>query len=557
MLDAARATGHDTAMSEAPRSNAAEFTVSEISLALKRTVEDNFGFVRVRGEISGFRGQHASGHAYFTLKDESATIDAVVWKGNYPRLGFKPEEGLEVIATGRLTTFPRSSKYQIVIERLEPAGAGALMALLEERRKRLAAEGLFARERKRPLPYLPRVIGVITSPTGAVIRDILHRLEDRFPSHVIVWPVRVQGETSAAEVTAALEGFNALPETGPVPRPDLLIVARGGGSIEDLWGFNEESVVRAVAASAIPVITAVGHETDTTLVDHAADMRAPTPTAAAEAAVPVRAELISYVGDLETRMRHATRRIAAAGRDRWRAAAAGLPRPHDLVNPQRQRLDHAASNLFACLRHSVAERRLAIGQIAPLLRPERLRQHLAERGRMLDALLDRARRGLTAETRALRLRLTGSQRELPRLARQQVATRRQRFDALSGRLSIRPLRDEVNVARNRLDALSGRLVTGFAREISRRRQTLDTQDKLLASLGYTNVLARGFALVHTAETDALVTGRADTAPGMAVEIEFVDGRVEAVIGADGTPRPATPRRKPRDPGTPEGQESLF
>ena len=233
--------------------NAAEFTVSEIAQAVKRTVEDEFGHVRVRGEISGFRGQHSSGHCYFTLKDDAATIDAVVWKGSYARLAFKPEEGLEVIATGRLTTFPRSSKYQIVIENIEPAGAGALMALLEERRKKLLAEGLFARERKRPLPYLPRVIGVVTSPTGAVIRDILHRLEDRFPSHVVVWPVRVQGDTCAAEVVNAIEGFNGLSDTGAIPRPDLLIVARGGGSIEDLWGFNEEAVVRAVAASRIPI----------------------------------------------------------------------------------------------------------------------------------------------------------------------------------------------------------------------------------------------------------------------------------------------------------------
>eukprot|EP00873_Tetraselmis_striata_P032563 jgi/Tetstr1/452827/TSEL_039863.t1 len=268
------------------QSNAFEFTVSEISQAVKRTVEDQFGYVRVRGEISGFRGQHSSGHCYFTLKDDAAAMDAVVWKGNYSRLAFKPQEGLEIIATGRLTTYPRSSKYQIVIENIEPAGAGALMALLEERRKKFIAEGLFAPERKKELPYLPRVIGVVTSPTGAVIRDILHRLDDRFPSHVIVWPVRVQGDTCAPEVTAAIDGFNAFPPEGPIPRPDLLIVARGGGSIEDLWGFNEESVVRAVARSAIPVISAVGHETDITLVDYVADRRAPTPTGAAEMAVP-------------------------------------------------------------------------------------------------------------------------------------------------------------------------------------------------------------------------------------------------------------------------------
>ena len=287
---------------ESPASNAHEFSVSELAQAVRRAVEDEFGYVRVRGEISGFRGQHSSGHAYFTLKDDGASIDAVVWKTAWPRLTFKPEEGMEVIATGRLTTFPKSSKYQIVIEQIEPAGAGALMALLEARRKKLAAEGLFAADRKRQLPYLPRVIGVVTSPTGAVIRDILHRLDDRFPSHVLVWPVRVQGETSAAEVAAAITGFNALPEGGAIPRPDLLIVARGGGSVEDLMAFNEEAVVRAVAECDIPVISAVGHETDTTLIDFVADVRAPTPSAAAEMAVPVRTELLAQSLDFERRI---------------------------------------------------------------------------------------------------------------------------------------------------------------------------------------------------------------------------------------------------------------
>ncbi len=361
---------------EQPQSNAHEFSVSELAQAVKRTVEDEFGFVRVRGEISGFRGQHSSGHAYFTLKDDLAAIDAVVWRGTWPRLRFKPEEGMEVIATGRLTTFPKSSKYQIVIEQIEPAGAGALMALLEERRKTLAAEGLFATERKRRLPYLPRVIGVVTSPTGAVIRDILHRLDDRFPSHVLVWPVRVQGDTSAAEIAAAVEGFNALAADGPIPRPDLLIVARGGGSIEDLWSFNEEIVVRAVAASTIPVISAVGHETDTTLVDHASDHRAPTPTAAAEAAVPVRGELIAYVDDQGQRMRNCTRQALRHGRDRLRAAAGDLPRPLDLLAIARQRLDFASSNLAASLRHLGQQKRLRLATAAARLSPNALRADL-------------------------------------------------------------------------------------------------------------------------------------------------------------------------------------
>ncbi|MGB6326772.1 MAG: exodeoxyribonuclease VII large subunit, partial [Methylocella sp.] len=278
-------------MSDPAISNAPELSVSELSAALKRTVEDRFGFVRVRGEISNYRGPHSSGHVYFCLKDQSARIDAVIWKGVFAKLRTKPREGLEVVATGKVTTYPGKSTYQIIVEALELAGIGALMALVEERRRKLAAEGLFDEARKRPLPFLPACIGVVTSPTGAVIRDILHRIAERFPRHVVVWPVRVQGETSAAEIAAAIDGLNALPEHGPLRRPDVIIVARGGGSLEDLWSFNEEIVVRAAARSLVPLIAAVGHETDWTLIDHAADLRAPTPTAAAEKAVPVRSEL--------------------------------------------------------------------------------------------------------------------------------------------------------------------------------------------------------------------------------------------------------------------------
>src|SRR5438093_1987932 len=281
--------------------NVAEFTVSELSAALKRTVEDAYGYVRVRGEVSGYKGPHSSGHVYFALKDEGAKIDAVIWKTAFGRMRIKPGEGLEVIVTGRLTTYPNRSSYQIIVETLEPAGVGALMALLAERKRKLAAEGLFDEARKQLLPFLPEVIGVVTSPTGAVIRDILHRLADRFPRHVIVWPVKVQGEGCAEEVAAAIHGFNALPLDGPMRRPDLLIVARGGGSLEDLWSFNEEIVVRAAAASMIPLIAAVGHETDVTLIDFAADVRAPTPSAAAERAVPVRVELSVRVDGLARR----------------------------------------------------------------------------------------------------------------------------------------------------------------------------------------------------------------------------------------------------------------
>ena len=281
-----------------PVSNVPEWSVGDLASALKRTLEDAFGHVRLRGEISGFRGQHGSGHAYFSLKDGSARIDAVVWKGTFNRLRQQPQEGLEVVATGRITTFPGKSSYQIVIETLEPAGIGAWMALLEERKRVLAAEGLFAAERKRPIPYLPRVVGVVTSPTGAVIRDILHRLEDRFARPVLVWPVRVQGEGAAEEIAAAIRGFNALAPGGAIPRPDVLIVARGGGSIEDLWAFNEEAWCARPRSSTIPLISAVGHETDTTLIDFVSDRRAPTPTGAAEMAVPVRADLVAEVSDL-------------------------------------------------------------------------------------------------------------------------------------------------------------------------------------------------------------------------------------------------------------------
>jgi exodeoxyribonuclease VII large subunit len=325
--------------------NAPEFTVSELSNALRRTVEDAYAHVRVRGEISGFKGPHSSGHCYFALKDENAKIEAVIWKSALYRMRFKPQEGLEVIATGRLTTYPGSSKYQIVIEALEPAGIGALMALMEERKKKLAAEGLFSETRKQLLPWLPEVIGVVTSPTGAVIRDILHRLEDRFPRRVLLWPVKVQGDGSAEQIAAAIRGFNALPEAGRIPRPDVLIVARGGGSLEDLWSFNEEIVVRAAADSMIPLISAVGHETDITLIDFVADKRAPTPTAAAEMAVPVRSELLAEVDSLARRTFVCWRRGHESRRNELRAASRALPSAAELLAIPRQRFDTASGAL--------------------------------------------------------------------------------------------------------------------------------------------------------------------------------------------------------------------
>ena len=532
--------------------NAAEFTVSEIAQAVKRTVEDEFGHVRVRGEISGFRGQHSSGHCYFTLKDDAASIDAVVWKGSYARLAFKPEEGLEVIATGRLTTFPRSSKYQIVIENIEPAGAGALMALLEERRKKLLAEGLFARERKRSLPYLPRVIGVVTSPTGAVIRDILHRLDDRFPSHVLVWPVRVQGDTCAPEVVNAIEGFNALLPDGPIPRPDLLIVARGGGSIEDLWGFNEEAVVRAVAASAIPIISAVGHETDTTLIDYASDMRAPTPTAAAEAAVPVRAELIAYVEDHGARQRQAARRSLASLKDRLRAAGAGLPRPADLVSTQRQSLDLASSQLSGALRHFVQARRIAFSNLASAMQPRLVRQRQAELHERLANLGRRGQSGLVKSVERARLTFDPSSRQLPIAAATSLERKQGLLARLLPRLTVQPLRAELRHARGQLGPLGQRLDQAGAQLTTGRRQQLVQLSKLLETLSYRNVLARGYALVQD-EAGKVISSQAAARPGEALKLTFADGEVGVTVAG----APAA-RRKPARSGPDDGsQESLF
>jgi exodeoxyribonuclease VII large subunit len=372
--------------------NIHEFTVSELSFALKRQIEESFGHVRVRGEV-GRVSRPGSGHVYLDLKDEKAVLGAVIWKGTAAGLRIKPEQGLEVIATGRLTTFPGQSKYQLVIEHLEPAGIGALMALLEERRKALAAEGLFDEARKKKLPFLPEVIGVVTSPSGAVIRDILHRLADRFPRHVIVWPALVQGERAAGEVAAAIQGFNALPETGPLRRPDLLIVARGGGSLEDLWPFNEEMVVRAAAASRIPLISAVGHETDTTLIDFAADRRAPTPSAAAEMAVPVRAELLALLQDRGGRLIHGQSRLLAEGRTRLMGLARALPRPLDLLALSRQRFDGSAERLPRALLEAMSRRALALSGLAAALRPRALLQDALRHGARLRELQERAEAG--------------------------------------------------------------------------------------------------------------------------------------------------------------------
>ncbi|ODS00787.1 exodeoxyribonuclease VII large subunit [Methyloceanibacter methanicus] len=471
--------------------NVTEYSVSELAFALKRTVEEAYGLVRLRGEVSGYRGPHASGHCYFRLKDEGAAIEAVVWRGVFSRLKFKPEEGLEIVAKGKITTYPGGSKYQIVIEELEPAAAGALMALLEQRKKQLAAEGLFDEARKQDLPYLPGVIGVVTSPTGAVIRDILHRLADRFPSHVIVWPVRVQGETCAAEVAAAIAGFNA-GIAGDGVLPDLIIVARGGGSLEDLWGFNEEIVARAAAASTIPLISAVGHETDWTLIDLVADYRAPTPTAAAEVAVPVRSELLSAVQTYGVRMAGTMRRALEQWRSRVTASARGLPRREAILGLPRQRLDTASGRLLQSLRANTQSHRGVLARTAAALRP-----------------------GLVAR---------------------RVATARD----LLGRLD-----------RDRARAITAR--------VERARQRLDAQAKLLGTLGYHNVLARGFALARDGE-GAMVRSAGAVHPGEALDIQFADGHIEAeAVKHTGTRSPAPKPKRPKKPKpAPDGgQGSLL
>jgi exodeoxyribonuclease VII large subunit len=461
--------------------NLVEYTVSELAFALKRTVEDAYGLVKLRGEISGFKGRHSSGHCYFTLKDEGACIEAVIWRSTFERLKFKPDEGLEVVARGRITTYPDRSKYQIVIDALEPAGIGALLAQLEERKKRLANEGLFEEARKQALPFLPRIIGVVTSPTGAVIRDILHRLADRFPCHVLVWPVRVQGETCAVEVTAAIAGFNAFDAAGPIPRPDLIIVARGGGSLEDLWGFNDEAMARAVAASAIPLISAVGHETDWTIIDYVADFRAPTPTAAAERAVPVRADLLITVTQHGLRVATSLRRRIGSERHRFAGLARALPRKANILDLPRQRFDHASA---------------------------RLKRALIANARVHRNWLERA----------------------------------------SGRLRPLVVARAAQASRERLLRLDRSQARSLATLLARSRAKLDGQAKLLQSLGYHNVLARGFALVR-GEDGAMLRRAAEVKPGAALDIEFADGHVGAHADAAARKPEAaakTPRRRGDD-----------
>lgn len=472
---------------ESAESNARPYSVSELAFALKRTLEDAYGFVRLRAELSKVTF-HSNGHVYLTLKDERAALDGVVWKGSVRNLKVRPEQGLEVIVTGKITTYPAGSRYQIVIETMEAAGVGALLAQLEKLKARLAEEGLFAPERKRPIPSMPAVVGVVTSPTGAVIRDILHRIRDRWPCRVMVWPVVVQGDQAAAQVSAAIEGFNALPAGGAVPRPDVIIVARGGGSVEDLWPFNDERLARAVAASAIPLISAVGHETDTTLIDFVSDRRAPTPTAAAEMATPVLAELRGYVSDLGARLHRCAGRLVEDRRSRVQAADRALARVPDLVEMAGQRLDIAAGRLGAALEKNVAVHERAMAGVASRLSP---------------LLLQRPQRVQADRLNAVAMRLE--------------PTVRRQLDRLSERLAgLSKLHAAVNP-----DAPLGR---GFAR--------VHRADGSLVRIGASLAPGEAVSLVFADTTrQAVIDGETGPAPAPS--------------------KPARPARKP-DPGAAQG-----
>jgi exodeoxyribonuclease VII large subunit len=486
-------------------SNQPEFTVSELSGAVKRVIEGEFGLVRVRGEV-GRVSRPASGHLYFALKDDRASLDAVSWKGQVAKMQVRPEEGMEVIATGRMTTFPGQSKYQLIVDDVAPAGVGALMAMLEKRRTMLAAEGLFDAARKQPIPYLPQVIGVVTSPSGAVIRDILHRLRDRFPRHVLIWPVAVQGQNCAADVAGAIAGFNALPAGGDIPRPDVIIVARGGGSLEDLWGFNEEIVVRAAANSAIPLISAVGHETDTTLIDYAADLRAPTPTAAAELAVPVRADLIAWADGMGARMSQALATGMGQRGQRLRDLSRALPRAERLLDGPLQRYDSAVPRLGGALGLMAARKSASFGRIAARLQSGALAALVSRKAERLAALSAR----------------------LDARARADVQQRRAALGAVSARLPnalARMIQDsarKVADGRTALGGLGARLDAAPPAQLERLAQRLGALERMRLTLGPTETLARGFAIVRS--EGRVVTSSAMASAAATLEIEFADGR---------------------------------
>ena len=484
--------------------NTPEYTVSEISGEVKRTLEGSFGRIRVRGEV-GRVFKARSGHLYYDVKDDRNVLACTTWKGQISGLSVVPEEGLEVVVTGRLTAFGAQSKYNMNVDEVAVAGQGALMALLEKRKKQLEAEGLFAPERKRELPYLPQIIGVVTSPSGAVIRDILHRLRDRFPRKVLIWPVAVQGANCAPEVARAIEGFNRLTPGGALPRPDLIIVARGGGSIEDLWGFNEEIVARATAASDIPLISAVGHETDTTLIDYVSDRRAPTPTAAAELAVPVRLELLAWTGEQGARLSRAATDAVQRRAQRLQDLSRALPRPDSLLDTPRQRLDRAADRLPVALTQGVQRRRVRLTELSAPLRPATVR-------------------GL-------------------------VDGQRNRLTNLGQRLSVRPIEREIKVQKDQLLRLAERMQNAQSSRLDKLRDRLMTTDRLRETLSYKATLERGYAVVR-AEGE-VVTTKAQASKHSALEIEFADGRMNT--GSGGAAKPTSKKAKSEPPT----QGSLF
>ncbi|WP_299373481.1 exodeoxyribonuclease VII large subunit [uncultured Tateyamaria sp.] len=509
-----------------PGSNTPEFSVSEIAGKVKRLIEGELGWVRIKGEV-GRVVLARSGHLYFDLKDDRNVLSCMTWKGQVPELGTMPEEGMEVVAEGRMTASGFQSKFSLNAQRIAIAGEGALMALLEKRKKALAAEGLFDPARKKPLPYLPEVIGVVTSPQGAVIRDILHRLRDRFPRKVMIWPVAVQGAACAPQVAQAIAGFNALTPGGAMPRPDLIIVARGGGSVEDLWGFNEEVVARAAAASDIPLISAVGHETDTTLIDFVSDQRAPTPTAAAEIAVPVRHELLAWVEQAGARMTGSISGGLQRRSQRLRDLGRALPRADALLDGPRQRLDRAADRLGPALMTGVQGRRVRLSDVAGSLRP---------------SLLGRQMRAEQQRVQGLGARLS------PALARV-AQVKRDAFTARAARLAPRVLGTDAQRARDRLDSIVARLHRAGTQQIDRLSQRLIAMDRLRETLGYKATLARGYAVVRGGTGD-IVTTKVQAEQAGALDIEFADGRFR--LG--GT---ATPARKGGKPAKPPEQGSLF
>lgn len=501
--------------------NEPEFSVTEISGAIKRIIEGEFSHVRIRGEL-GRVSFPRSGHVYLDIKDEKSVISAVIWKGVMSRLTTRPEEGLEVVATGRITTFGGQSKYQLVIEDMKPAGIGALMAMLEKRKAALAAEGLFDPARKRKLPYLPDVIGVVTSPSGAVIRDILHRLRDRFPRKVLIWPVAVQGEKCSHDVVRAIEGFNAMTPGGALPRPDVLIVARGGGSLEDLWGFNEERVARAAAASDIPLISAVGHETDTTLIDYVSDVRAPTPTAAAEIAVPVRFELIARVEERGEVLSRSIRSGLTYRGERLRDLARFMPRIDTLLDEPRQRFDRTAERLPNSLMNLVRKKRVTLSEQAGSLRPSVLRARVASDQRHFNE-------------QALRF--------APSLGRL-VIRKRDRLEQITPRLRIEAISRDLLQYRRNLDELTRRMSAAGHAQIARLGDRLSALERLNETLSYKATLERGYAVVRA--DNAVITSSAQAQAAGSLEIEFKDGRFR--IGSAQTHAKKV-RQKPPEQGS--------